>query len=655
MILRKLLICTTVLLLSLQLTLLFSVQVMATELTILHTNDWQSRFLGFGPNSDFTPYTIKDDQTSGGISRLATKIKQQRQLAGKDNTLLLDAGDYSMGTLFHTTIRETGSELQLFAALGYDAITFGNHDFDFQPAGLAQSINAAIATGARLPAIVISNMQFSEQSSDDDSLEKLWEKEIIKPYLIINKNGLRIGIIGLLGYDAIDVTPNAKPITFLDPIETAKNLAATLKNDKGVDIVLALSHGGVLPDEHSNDKWRGDDLTLLENVPGIDLIVGGHSHTPLPQPLVRGNEESGQRMVVQAGSEGRYLGELTINVEPTKVKLLNYQLHSINDSIAGDMQIQAMIEGFKEQVSSQFLSTSPYTFDQELAETQVDLGRLQHQHILGNLVSDAILKATGADIAINANGAIRDDITTGSNGIQWVSDLFRVVPLGVGMLDNKPGFDLIKVWVTGRDIKSIMEVLLVAHKIKGQSYIPRIAGFKVTYNPLRVIFDQVSDIQIGNEQDGFTSIDLSSSNETLYSMGLNSYVGSFIWLIEKISYGLLDISPKKENGQIIINLADAVYDSDPVKSNVQTLKEWLAFIEFISALPDLDKDGLVELPMEGESRIIGEKSINPIDMFKNSTWIMVVVTFVICILTLTLALIIRAIIIRALHRKSNGS
>jgi len=358
---------------------------------------------------------------------------------------------------------------------------------------------------------------------------------------------------------------------------------------------------------------------------------------------------------VQAGSEGRYLGELTINVEPTKVKLLNYQLHSINDSIAGDMQIQAMIEGFKEQVSSQFLSTSPYTFDQELAETQVDLGRLQHQHILGNLVSDAILKATGADIAINANGAIRDDITTGSNGIQWVSDLFRVVPLGVGMLDNKPGFDLIKVWVTGRDIKSIMEVLLVAHKIKGQSYIPRIAGFKVTYNPLRVIFDQVSDIQIGNEQDGFTSIDLSSSNETLYSMGLNSYVGSFIWLIEKISYGLLDISPKKENGQIIINLADAVYDSDPVKSNVQTLKEWLAFIEFISALPDLDKDGLVELPMEGESRIIGEKSINPIDMFKNSTWIMVVVTFVICILTLTLALIIRAIIIRALHSHSQQS
>jgi 5'-nucleotidase / UDP-sugar diphosphatase len=111
--------------------------------TILHTNDWQSRLLGFGPNNEYSPATTGDDDTVGGVARLATLLEQRRAAAGEQPVLLLDGGDFSMGTLFHTVTRETGGELRLMTELGYDAATLGNHEFDFRPAGLAAMISAA--------------------------------------------------------------------------------------------------------------------------------------------------------------------------------------------------------------------------------------------------------------------------------------------------------------------------------------------------------------------------------------------------------------------------------------------------------------------------------------------------------------------------------
>jgi len=514
----------------------------AAELTVLHTNDWQSRYLGFGPNSNFTPLTLNDDQTVGGVSRLASLINQRRDDIGKDKTLLLDAGDYSMGTLFHTIIRETGSELQLLSALQYDAITLGNHEFDFRPDGLAQSINSAIASGAKLPAIVISNMNFSQNDAADDALEQLWDKKIIQPYVVLNRGNKRIGIFGLLGLDAIDVAPNAKPLTFNDPIETANKMVTILRDKEKVDIIIALSHGGIMTDSDAPSGWMGDDLTLLRNTPGIDIVVGGHSHTPLLKPIILNSAENTDRIIVQAGSESQYLGELTVDTLENSVKLTKYQLHAIDDSTLGDIHIQEMIENFKEMVSLQFLSSSPFKFEQLLAETSKPLGRNYNEHILANLVTDSMLKATKADIVLSANGSIRADVQKGLSGTQWVSDLFRVVPLGVGVNNNKPGYDLMKVWVTGKDIKSFIEVMLLAYQVRGHSYYPRIAGFQVIYNPLRVPFDQITDIKIGDDEHGYTSIDLSSSNKKLYSMAANSFVGSFAWLIEDFSYGLLSVN-----------------------------------------------------------------------------------------------------------------
>jgi len=619
----------------------------AAELTVLHTNDWQSRYLGFGPNSNFTPLTLNDDQTVGGVSRLASLINQRRDDIGKDKTLLLDAGDYSMGTLFHTIIRETGSELQLLSALQYDAITLGNHEFDFRPDGLAQSINSAIASGAKLPAIVISNMNFSQNDAADDALEQLWDKKIIQPYVVLNRGNKRIGIFGLLGLDAIDVAPNAKPLTFNDPIETANKMVTILRDKEKVDIIIALSHGGIMTDSDAPSGWMGDDLTLLRNTPGIDIVVGGHSHTPLLKPIILNSAENTDRIIVQAGSESQYLGELTVDTLENSVKLTKYQLHAIDDSTLGDIHIQEMIENFKEMVSLQFLSSSPFKFEQLLAETSKPLGRNYNEHILANLVTDSMLKATKADIVLSANGSIRADVQKGLSGTQWVSDLFRVVPLGVGVNNNKPGYDLMKVWVTGKDIKSFIEVMLLAYQVRGHSYYPRIAGFQVIYNPLRVPFDQITDIKIGDDEHGYTSIDLSSSNKKLYSMAANSFVGSFAWLIEDFSYGLLSVDYKDEQGNVINDLSNAVYDSNPKIPGVQEVKEWRAFLEHVVDLSDVTGNQLADLPSSAKSRIIPNRSFNPVEIYQNATWIMLVAT----LLTIFIGLIILQLI-RKMYQKN---
>lgn len=609
-----------------------------SDLTILHTNDWQSRILGFGPNADFTPETINDDKTVGGISRLAALIEERRKAHGPDNVLLLDGGDYSMGTLFHTIIREAGAELQLMSALRYDAITLGNHEFDYRPEGLASSIESAIKAGAKLPPIVISNMVFSDQDPADDRLQSLWQKGIIQPYVVINKGQKKVGIFGLMGFDAADVAPNAFPTSFSNPIESAKQMVKILKEKEQVDLVVVLSHGGITNDKDSPSKWHGEDVELLDQVTGIDVVVGGHSHTPLETPIFQQGS-----VILQAGSEAQYLGELSVQVEQMKIVHSTYKLHKIDDSILGLGEIDQQIEQFKQQVTDNFLRPSGYDFDQVLAQSHRHLSRDYDDNVIANLVTDSMIDATGADIAVSANGPIRDDVYLGSNGIQRVSDLFRVVPLGVGVSNEESGYDLLKVWVTGKEIKSLIEVQLLGYQMRGPSYYPRFSGFVVEYNSARLPFDQVTQIKLGNLKNGYRVIDLSADNPQLYSMATNSFVGSFTWLIGELSYGMLEINAKHENGEIITDLSTAVFDSEPLQSGEQAVKEWKAFFAHIKNLPDLNADGLTDLPVRSENRLIKIRSFSFGKLYQNATWIMIIGSLIILMILVLIGFLLRLI------------
>jgi 5'-nucleotidase / UDP-sugar diphosphatase len=211
--------------------------------TILHTDDLHSNFVGMSPESDYTPFSLNDDKTRGGFARLAPLIaarKAAREAQGP--VLVLDDGDYSNGTAFGAATRETGSELQLLFRMGFDATTFGNHEFDFGPDGLGTSIAVAAKAGGT-PPIVVSNIDLSKDDPTLVYLQRLTKDGLIRRHLVIERGGLRFGIFGLLGKEAAIYTSSGAA-SFKDATETAKEMVTILREKKWMSSSVSATAAG---------------------------------------------------------------------------------------------------------------------------------------------------------------------------------------------------------------------------------------------------------------------------------------------------------------------------------------------------------------------------------------------------------------------------
>ena len=167
--------------------------------TILHTNDIHSNLIGVGPASEYTPATLNDDKTIGGIERIATLISERRRARQADGpVLVLDIGDFTIGTPFGGAIQEIGAELQCLSMIGYDATTFGNHEFDLGPAALADAVNATRGAG-RVPVILAANTNYSAADAGLDGLKELGKSGVIRSHMVIERGGIRFGLFGIMG------------------------------------------------------------------------------------------------------------------------------------------------------------------------------------------------------------------------------------------------------------------------------------------------------------------------------------------------------------------------------------------------------------------------------------------------------------------------
>ena len=378
--------------------------------TILHTNDLHSNLIGMAPAADYTPFALNDDTTRGGYARLATLIAQ-RKAARKSlgPVLILDGGDYSMGTAFAAAIRETGGELQLMSRMGYDATTFGNHEFDLGPDGTAQAIAVAAKAG-RIPAMVVSNTTFEGSDPILAGLQKLARDGVLRRYTVIKRGGLRFGIFGVLGKEAQFYTGGAAPAKFTDPVETAKEMVKILRETEKVDVVIALSHGGMT--KGADGRYiDGEDVQLPKAVPGIDIVIGSHSHTELHEAVI----VNGRTPVVQTGKYGQNLGELVISLDGDKLTVESYKLIPVDDTIAGDKGMANEIEKIKKIVTKVAFASRGYSIDQPLAIAPRDIPNtysdIAASTLLANLCTDAFRKATqgGHQLHRQRHDALRFD------------------------------------------------------------------------------------------------------------------------------------------------------------------------------------------------------------------------------------------------------
>ena len=253
---------------------------------------------------------------------------------------------------------------------------------------------------------------------------------------------------------------------------------------------------------------------------------------------------------------------------------------------------------------------------------------------LGNLVADAIrwyanrAAADSADptpvaVAFESNGIIHDDIRKGTTGRIQVSDLFRVLPLGVGM-DDTMAYPLIGVYLTAGEIKKALEIVTSIYPMKGSDYFLQCSGLRFAYNPNRMLFDRVTRIDLGSEEEGWTPLDYSASNTELYRITANLYNATFLKIVGNYTYHVLDIVPKDREGQPIADLVTARLDADRSTPGIQELKSWVGLMEYVGTFPDTDGNGIPDMPakyLATLGRNLREPSWSPASLVSHASWV----------------------------------
>lgn len=562
--------------------------------TILHTNDWQSHMLGIGPNAEYTPETTGDDDTRGGLARTKALVDQIR--AGTDHqVLLLDGGDWMAGALFQLLATSHAAELQMMQDMGYDAITFGNHELDWGPAVLGQMIDKADANGVTVP-IISSNLVPNAGDAGDDPLEKHFNLGRIETTRVLTlENGLTIGLFGIVGDGAAQVAPAVKPARF-DPAIDATGVAVAELQGQGVDLIVGMTHNGV-----TDDPTTSPDELLANAVDGIDVIVGGHSHTPLLD-----YRTANGTLIVQAGSHTKYLGELKLAYDPEAqlLEVEGYKLHEIDDTIAGDPDAIAKIEGFVAALDSGPLAELGFSFHEPVLGVSTKIEKRSCEESgLGNLITDSYVAwlteldpERPIDAAFEAQGVIRESLYPGASGTQGFSDVFNVLPLGFGQDQAvADGYALTHFWVTGAELRDACEVTATIAPDYGCSYWIEVGGIRCTMDMSWLKSSRVHTVEkwTGSE---WQAIDLSPSNPALYHVATDSYIAGLMSSMKALSGGALEVEPKDELGNPITDPAALLFDADPTTSGVQEVKLWEAVIRHSQSFPDLDGDDVPDVP-----------------------------------------------------------
>lgn len=537
-------------------------------------------------HSYLSAYDVEKDGkivSIGGAPRISTFISQMRE--EHPDLLLLDGGDYPMGTLYQTLFDKEAFEYRMLSYLGYDAIVFGNHDFDYGADCLASQFEVAKEKCDYYPEFLICNVNWDNQNNYTRTVYDSLKDMNLKEYVIIEKNGVRIGLTGVIGYDAIDCAPTCE-FEFIDPVEAVKTTVAKMKAEENPDIVILISHSGT-----SDTGEKSEDEIIAKAVPDIDFIVSAHSHRFLPENLKVGNT-----YIAVPGCYGEYMGYAKlIQNSSGRYDLAEYEMVPMDESIEEDPEVKQIVEEYDEIIDSEFLSTYGYTQDQVIAKndykfsTVDDVYFIHDDHNLGNLIADAYrwrvsTMDTGDDNPVMAStspsGTIRATYPVGDITVGKVYESFS---LGMG-LDGTVGYPLVDVYLTGEELSTLCEIDATLSEIMHSANL-YMSGLEFTFNKNRVILNKVTDVKFrtGFDNSAYEEIE----PDKLYRVVTDLYSYRMLGSVESTSKGLLTLVPKTKDGKPIENESEAViHDKDG-----NEVKAWIAIAEYMQSM-DEDGDGI---------------------------------------------------------------
>ena len=548
------------------------------ELDVLFVHDTHSHL------ESFQTLVEGKTQTVGGFAKLKTLIDEK--VSNNPDTLIVDAGDFAMGTLVQTVYENEAPELRMLGHLGVEMTTFGNHEYDYRSKGIAGMLSSALESGEITPEIVVSNIDWAamEQAGlteEQELLKKAFDDYGVEEYKVIEKGDVSIAFIGIFGDDALDCAPTCV-LQFEDASTAAKRVVAEIEAKEDVDMIVCLSHAGTWDEEE-----KSEDEILAKNVPEIDLIISGHTHTTLNKPI-----QHGDTYIVSAGEYGKKLGSLAMKEMSDGVwELESYELIPVTEDVAEDEATKEKVNGFIQAIDSVYLKQYNLTREQVLAENDIEFSTVKElsgvhtEHNLGNILSDSYMYALGEeiDVAVVPAGMVRDTFIKGDITVEQV---FNVFSLGIGA-DGIPGCPLVKTYLTGAELKVLAEI---DASISGLISYARLytSGLNFTYNPNRLILNRVTDCYLVKNGER-----VEIEDDKLYCVVADLSSAQMLGSVTDMSYGLLKLIPKFEDGTPVENYEDLI-----VTENGKEVKAWVTIANYIDSFEDTDGDGISNVPQD---------------------------------------------------------
>lgn len=556
-----------------------------SELKVVFTHDLHSHL---------EPFYLEEngeEKSVGGFARMMTYLKQQR--AEDEELLFLDGGDFSMGTLYQTVFETQAAELRMLGYLGVDATTFGNHEFDYRSSGLAHMLAAARDSNDQIPPLIVCNVDWEqtlkgEKAEEGVLLQKAFESYGVKPYIMLEKGGLNVAVIGVFGKDSLACAPTCA-LVFQEPIEAVKETVKTIQEQEQADMIVCISHSGTWEEEQ-----KSEDELLAKAVPQLDLIISGHTHSILEQPIIHG-----ETAIVSTGEYGARIGSLTMSQKDNgRWEIRDYQLTLLDENYDSDEDTVVKIAELGATIDQEYLSQFGYTKDQVLAYnpwefTKINgLGEILQEEPLGNFLADAYLYAvnnsdTGeqypADIAVVPSGCIRD--TFHKEAEITVSDAFQILSLGIGA-DGVPGYPLVSVYLTGADIKTMAEVDASISPMMTTAQLYS-SGLSYTINPSRLILNKVTNVQLQDVAGNTEELE----DTKLYQVVADLYTGQMLGAVEEQSFGILSVVPRDSEGR---EISSQELENHIIHVDGQELKAWAAVAQYLDSFQKTE--GKSEIP-----------------------------------------------------------
>ena len=435
-------------------------------LNILHINDWHSRIES---NNKYESTCSAEEEGKGecigGAARLVTAINQERQKLQGQNVVLLSAGDNFQGSLFYTTYKGK-TEAEFLNLMKFDAMTLGNHEFDDGEDALAPFLDII-----KFP-VTTANVKPNAQS-------KLGDR--IKPSLVLEIGGQKIGIVGGLTNDVVDISSPGPNVAIEDDLKAMTAEVEKLKAE-GVNKIIALTHIGYVRERD-----------VIAKIPGIDVVVGGHSHSLLsktdpkaegPYPTMVDNPDGYKVPVVQAASYSKYLGEIKIVFDDNGVvKEATGDPIFLDKSITPDEAVLARIKELGAPIEA--------LKNQEVSETTAAIDGSRdncraRECAMGDLVSDAILdrvKGQGVQIVFQNGGGLRASI---DQGVVTMGEVLTVLPFQNTLSTFQ---------ITGKDVVAALENG-TSQLEEGAGRFAQVAGLKYSFDKSAPANSRISAVEV---------------------------------------------------------------------------------------------------------------------------------------------------------------